>query len=117
MRCYLGSFQSGQMGQTVNLLAQPSKVRILHSPLAVQVTLYRFFYVLAANVTVENKRFGMQKLGEIDVITNDIIFQKRGHVPTFAEYADGQDNPGSCGMLYHAHAGTPLCYREKDKRH
>ena len=30
---YLGSFQSGQMGQTVNLLAQPSKVRILHSPL------------------------------------------------------------------------------------
>ena len=27
-----GSFQSGQMGQTVNLLAQPSKVRILHSP-------------------------------------------------------------------------------------
>ena len=28
-----GSFQSGQMGQTVNLLAQPSKVRILHSPL------------------------------------------------------------------------------------
>ena len=29
---YQGSFQSGQMGQTVNLLAQPSKVRILHSP-------------------------------------------------------------------------------------
>ena len=28
-----GSFQSGQMGQTVNLLAQPSKVRILHSPI------------------------------------------------------------------------------------
>ena len=27
-----GSFQSGQMGQTVNLLAQPSKVQILHSP-------------------------------------------------------------------------------------
>lgn len=27
-----GSFPSGQRGQTVNLLAKPSKVRILHSP-------------------------------------------------------------------------------------
>ena len=29
---YLGRFPSGQRGQTVNLLAQPSKVRILLSP-------------------------------------------------------------------------------------
>ena len=28
----LGRFQSGQMGQTVNLLAKPSEVRILLSP-------------------------------------------------------------------------------------
>ncbi len=27
-----GRYQSGQMGQTVNLLAQPSEVRILLSP-------------------------------------------------------------------------------------
>ena len=31
--CSSGSFQSGQMGQTVNLLATPSVVRIHHSPL------------------------------------------------------------------------------------
>ena len=29
----LGSYQSGQMGQTVNLLAMPSVVRIHHYPL------------------------------------------------------------------------------------
>ena len=29
----MGGFQSGQMGQTVNLLAKPSQVRILLSPL------------------------------------------------------------------------------------
>ena len=29
---YVGRFPSGQRGQTVNLLAQPSKVRILLSP-------------------------------------------------------------------------------------
>ncbi|MDK2910197.1 MAG: hypothetical protein PWR20_1764 [Bacteroidales bacterium] len=32
----MGRFQSGQMGQTVNLLAQPSEVRILLSPLLIQ---------------------------------------------------------------------------------
>ena len=30
----LGSYQSGQMGQTVNLLAMPSVVRIHHYPLS-----------------------------------------------------------------------------------
>ncbi len=30
---YLGGYQSGQMGQTVNLLAKPSEVRILLPPL------------------------------------------------------------------------------------
>jgi|SaaInl8_200m_RNA_FD_contig_41_527242_length_736_multi_4_in_0_out_0_1 hypothetical protein len=29
----LGGFPSGQRGQTVNLLAQPSQVQILHLPL------------------------------------------------------------------------------------
>ncbi len=28
-----GGYRSGQTGQTVNLLAQPSQVRILHPPL------------------------------------------------------------------------------------
>ena len=32
---YLGGFPSGQRGQTVNLLATPSKVRILLHPLAI----------------------------------------------------------------------------------
>ena len=29
---FMGSYQSGQMGQTVNLLAMPSVVRIHHHP-------------------------------------------------------------------------------------
>ena len=33
VRDYLGSFQSGQMGQTVNLLSTTSVVRIHHFPL------------------------------------------------------------------------------------
>ncbi len=33
MRNMMGEFQSGQMGQTVNLLAKPSEVRILPLPL------------------------------------------------------------------------------------
>ena len=32
-RNMMGEFQSGQMGQTVNLLAKPSEVRILPLPL------------------------------------------------------------------------------------
>ena len=31
---FMGSYQSGQMGQTVNLLAMPSVVRIHHYPLS-----------------------------------------------------------------------------------
>ena len=34
----LGSYQSGQMGQTVNLLAMPSVVRIHHYPLFPKIT-------------------------------------------------------------------------------
>ena len=33
----MGEFQSGQMGQTVNLLAKPSEVRILPLPLFAEV--------------------------------------------------------------------------------
>ena len=33
-----GGFPSGQRGQTVNLMAMPSQVRILHSPLHEQVS-------------------------------------------------------------------------------
>ena len=38
----MGEFQSGQMGQTVNLLAKPSEVRILPLPLV-------FFYAEVAH--------------------------------------------------------------------
>ena len=34
----MGSYQSGQMGQTVNLLAMPSVVRIHHYPLFPKIT-------------------------------------------------------------------------------
>ena len=34
----LGGYQSGQMGQTVNLLAMPSVVRIHHHPLFPKIT-------------------------------------------------------------------------------
>ena len=36
-RNMMGEFQSGQMGQTVNLLAKPSEVRILPLPLFAEV--------------------------------------------------------------------------------
>ena len=51
MRRLVGSFQSGQMGQTVNLLAQPSKVRILHSPSGGVCDTTPLFY----SVPVENE--------------------------------------------------------------
>ncbi len=44
-----GSFRSGQTGQTVNLLATPSQVRILHSPgssiCSAQARVGDFFFV------------------------------------------------------------------------
>ena len=42
LRNRMGEFQSGQMGQTVNLLAKPSEVRILPLPLV-------FFYAEVAH--------------------------------------------------------------------
>jgi hypothetical protein len=39
----LGRFPSGQRGQTVNLLAKPSKVRILLSPKAFRFMARRLF--------------------------------------------------------------------------
>ena|GEM_PF-2816431 len=47
----MGSFQSGQMGQTVNLLAQPSKVRILHSPKELHRILCSSFCLDKSNIT------------------------------------------------------------------
>jgi hypothetical protein len=41
---FSGSYQSGQMGQTVNLLATPTVVRIHHSPQKKRTKLVRFFY-------------------------------------------------------------------------
>ena len=45
----LGGYRSGQTGQTVNLLAMPSQVRILHPPL---------FLMLAVGVCEKLGLFG-----------------------------------------------------------
>jgi Fe-S-cluster containining protein len=59
----LGRFPSGQRGQTVNLLAQPSKVRILLSPKAFRFMARRLFRFPDAGADVERCRERYTGLG------------------------------------------------------
>ena len=47
----MGGFPSGQRGQTVNLLALPSKVRILLRPLIRQAEMLVFFLLYYKQIT------------------------------------------------------------------
>ena len=67
-----GSFQSGQMGQTVNLLAQPSKVRILHSPIG------RYIYYISPFFIYCEKSNTFDKRGEWRIRNGAFLSKRQG---------------------------------------